>query len=104
MQVLVNSDSHIVGNEALTQQVEGIVHGALDRFEERITRVEVHLNDENSIKTGQKDKRCMMEARLGGLKPIAVTAFAATLGEAADAAAGKLQRAIGKMLGRIARG
>jgi signal transduction histidine kinase len=102
MQILVNADNHIVVHEALAQQVEGTVHGALDRFADQVTRVEVHLHDVNSIKAGQNDKRCMMEARLGGLKPIVVTAHAGTLGEAVDAAAGKLQRAIGSTLGRIA--
>jgi ribosome-associated translation inhibitor RaiA len=102
MQIQVNSDNHIVAHDALAQQVEDSVHGALDRFAEQVTRVEVHLHDVNSIKSGQNDKRCMMEARLGGLRPIAVTAHASTLGEAVDAAAGKLQRAIGSMLGRIA--
>src|SRR5688572_30701443 len=79
MQVLVNSDHHIVGTEELSAQVETVVRGALSHLQDRITRVEVHLNDENSHKLGENDKRCMMEARVGGLKPIAVTAQAATL-------------------------
>lgn len=102
MQVLVNSDNHIVGSESVTQRVETIVEGTLQRFENRITRVEVHLNDVNSDKPGKDDKRCMMEARIGGLKPIAVTAHAATLVDAIDAAAEKLERAIEHTLGRIA--
>jgi ribosome-associated translation inhibitor RaiA len=101
MQVLVNSDHHIVGRESLAERVETIVRGTLQRFEDRITRVEVHLNDVNSDKLGQDDKRCMMEARLGGLKPIAVTAHAAALGDAIDAAVEKLERAIDHTLGRI---
>jgi ribosome-associated translation inhibitor RaiA len=102
MQILVNSDNHIVGSESVTERVETIVAGTLQRFEDRITRVEVHLNDVNSDKSGKDDKRCMMEARIGGLKPIAVTAHAATLIDAIDAAVEKLERAIEHTLGRIA--
>jgi ribosome-associated translation inhibitor RaiA len=101
MQVLVNSDHHIVGTEELSARVETVVRGALSHLQDRITRVEVHLNDENSHKLGENDKRCMMEARVGGLKPIAVTAQAATLMEAIDAAADKLLRALEHTLGRL---
>ena len=101
MQVLVNSDHHIVGGEDLTERVQGVVEGRLERFEGRITRVEVHLNDLNSLKLGERDKRCMMEARVGGLKPIAVSHEAPTLTEAIHAAADKLERAVARMLGKL---
>ena len=45
MQVLVNSDHTIHGAEPMTARVESIVADAVDRFADRITRVEVHLND-----------------------------------------------------------
>jgi ribosome-associated translation inhibitor RaiA len=101
MQVLVNSDHHITGSKSVSQRVEGIVHDALDRFGGRITRVEVHLNDVNGAKLGDHDKRCLMEARLSGLKPIAVSHQAPTLLEAIDAAADKLERAVDRTLGRV---
>ena len=101
MQVLVNSDHPIVGGEELTERVQGVVEGRLERFEGRITRVEVHLNDLNSLKLGERDKRCMMEARVGGLKPIAVSHEAPTLTEAIHVAADKLERAVARMLGKL---
>jgi ribosome-associated translation inhibitor RaiA len=101
MQVLVNSDHHIVGGEDLTKRVQGVVEGRLERFQARITRVEVHLNDLNGNKLGERDKRCMMEARVGGMKPIAVTHEAPTLTEAIHAAADKLERAIEHTLGKL---
>jgi ribosome-associated translation inhibitor RaiA len=102
MQVLVNSDHHIVGGEDLMERVQGVVEGRLDRFEGRITRVEVHLNDLNGSKLGERDKRCMMEARIGGMKPIAVSHEAPTVTEAIHAAADKLERAIEHTLGKMA--
>jgi ribosome-associated translation inhibitor RaiA len=101
MQVLVNSDHHIVGGEDLTGRVQGVVEGRLERFEGRITRVEVHLNDLNSRKRGERDMRCMMEARMGGTRPIAVSHEASTLTEAIHAAADKLERAVEHALGRL---
>lgn len=101
MQVLVNSDHHIVGGEGLTERVQGVVEGRLERFQARITRVEVHLNDLNGNKLGERDKRCMMEARVGGMKPIAVSHEAPTLTEAIHMAADKLERAIEHTLGKL---
>ena len=101
MQVLVNSDHHIVGGEDLTERVRGVVEGKLERFDGRITRVEVHLNDLNGSKLGERDKRCMMEVRVGGMKPIAVSHQAPTLTEAIHVAADKLERAVAHALGRL---
>jgi ribosome-associated translation inhibitor RaiA len=94
MDILVNTDSNIDGHEELTTHVESMVEGALSRISDQITRVEVHLSDQNGDKSGQHDKRCMMEAHPKGLRPTAVTHQAASLGEAVDGAAGKLQRSL----------
>lgn len=100
MQIQINTDHNIEGREALADQVSGVVERALDRVSDHITRVEVHLSDENSDKSGQNDKRCMMEARLEGRQPVAVTHQAATLDQAVDGAADKLVRLIESTLGR----
>jgi len=102
MQILVNSAHHIHGSASVTERVVSIVSDSLDRFADRITRVEVHLSDVNGDKVGERDKRCMMEARLAGLKPIAVSHEAPTLLEAIDTAAEKLERAIEHLLGKEA--
>ena len=100
MQVQVSTDHNIVGHEAFTDEVRGVVEGALTRFSDRITRVEIHVSDENSSKGGQDDKRCMLEARLEGRKPIAVTHQASTLVEAVRCAADKMMRLIENTMGR----
>jgi len=102
MQIQVNTDNHIAGGEALTRQVEAVVEGALGRFGDRITRVEVFLTDENSqSKSGDNDKRCVMEARLAGLQPITVSDQGATLEQALDGAADTLERTLRRTLGRL---
>ena len=101
MQILVNSDHRITGTEARTERVEGVVGEAVAHFADRITRIEVHLNDVNGDKQGDNDKRCMLEARVGGLKPIAVTHQAAHMAEALHGAAEKLERALSHALERL---
>ncbi len=100
MQVQVNTDHTIEGHEALATQVSDVVESALARISDHITRVEVHLTDENGDKQGQNDKRCMMEARIEGRQPLAVTHQAGTLEQAVNGAADKLTRLIESTLGR----
>lgn len=100
MQIQFNTDHNIPAREALTAQVNGAVENALSRFSEHITRVEVHLSDENGDKSGPSDKRCAIEARLEGRQPIAVTHHAATSEQAIDGAADKLLRLVEHTLAR----
>ncbi len=101
MQILVNSDNHIRGGESAAERVQTIVEAAVDRFQSRITRIEVHLSDTNGPKHGDREKRTVIEARVGGLRPIAVAHEAPTLLEAIEGAADQLQRALEHTLGRL---
>jgi ribosome-associated translation inhibitor RaiA len=102
MEVLVKTDSSVQGTEALTAEVEGVVRHALARFADRITRVEVHLGDENAQKSGPDDKRCLMEARIAGRSPTAVSHNAPDLTRAVAGAADKLKRALDTVFGKLA--
>jgi hypothetical protein len=103
MQIQVNAGHHIEAHQALVARVSAAVASALDRISGHITRIEVHLSDENGDKSGQKDHRCTLEARLEGRQPVAVTHHAATVDQSVDGAAGKLLRLIDSQLGRVAR-
>ncbi len=100
MQILVHSDHNLVGGESLRDSVEGIVHAAVDRFSNRITRVEVHVSDANASKHGATEKHCVMEAHVGGMKPVAVTHKAPLAVQAIEGAADKLERALDHALSR----
>ena len=102
MQIQINSDHHINPSPELAARVQALVRDALDRHSDRITRVEVHLNDLNSAKGGSGDKRCMLEARMGGLGPVAVSHEANSLELAIDGAIEKLEHALEHRLGRTA--
>jgi ribosome-associated translation inhibitor RaiA len=101
MKIQFNTDANIQGTEALAAQVCATVEAALERFEQHITRVEIHLSDESRGKSGPHDQRCMLEARLEGRKPVAVTEHALTLELAVDGAAEKLARLLDSTLGRL---
>ena len=100
MQIQINTDRHIEGQERLAAWASGVVEQALSRVGDRITRVEVHLSDENGDRSGQHDQQCVMEARLEGRQPIAVTHQAATMDQAVNGAAEKLTSAIEGIIGR----
>ena len=102
MQIQINSDHNVVASPELAARIQTLVRDTLDRYSDRITRVEVHLNDLNSAKGGNNDKRCLMEARLSGLGPIDVNHEADNLEVAIDAALEKLERAIEHELGKVA--
>jgi ribosome-associated translation inhibitor RaiA len=99
--IQINTDHNIEGHQALNAQVSGVVESALSRFSDDITRVEVHLSDVNSNKKGgDDDMRCMMEARIKGRQPIAITHQAATVDQVVDGAVDKLVNLIETTLGR----
>ncbi len=101
MKIQINTDHNIKGREALAEQTKATVESTLGHLVDHVTRVEVHLSDENGKKTGGHDKRCMMEARLERHQPIAASHEAETLGEAVVGAVEKLKSALDHTLGRL---
>ena len=101
MHIEISTDNNITGSDGLTAHTKETVQKALAHFAEKITRVEVHLSDANAAKSGQDDKQCMIEARLEGRQPIAVTHAAAILERATKEAADKLKRSLESTLGRL---
>ena len=102
MQIQINSDHQINPSPELASRIQALIRDTLDRHSDRITRVEVHLNDQNSVKNGANDKRCLMEARVAGIGPVDAAHEAESLQLAIDGAMEKLERAIDHKLGRIA--
>lgn len=103
MQVHVNTDSSVTGNESLAKHVEDVVVRGLSRFDGQITRVEVHLGDENRRKAGPADKRCVLEARVTGRRPVSASHYADTLEQALNGATSKMARSLDRSLGKVGR-
>lgn len=94
MQVQINTDNHIDGNERLVNFFSNEVTTELERFDSLITRVEVHFGDENGGKFGKNDKRCLIEVRMEKQQPIAVTDYADTIEKAFHSALNKVKKVI----------
>jgi len=100
MQIQVHSDNHIDGSARLADWVSASVASRLERYDDDLTRIVVHLSDENGDKAGAQDKRCQMEARPKGLQPVSVTHKAESLELAIDGAMEKLDKALGHQFGK----
>ena len=87
MLIQINTDNNIQGDVGKINHFSSILESTLGRFNQHITRIEVHLSDENSKKEGTSDKKCMLEVRVKGLQPIAVTHKAESLDFAVNGAA-----------------
>jgi len=101
MQIQVNTDNNIHGRDDVVRHVEGVVQSKLGAVAAHITRVEVHLQDENAAKGGPDDKRCMVEVRLEGRAPIAATHNAGTIPSAVSGALDKMRNALDSELGKL---
>jgi ribosomal subunit interface protein len=83
--------------DVIDDYVNDRVTKELAHFAHRITRVEVHLHDENGAsKHGAADKRCTMEARPAGHQPMAVEHSGDNFQKVIAEAAGKLARMLKK--------
>jgi len=102
MQIQVNHDNRVRLVEETADRLSKTVEDSLAKFAERITRVEMHLGDVNGGKGGE-DKRCMLEARVANMQPIAVTHQAETLQMAIDGALEKLDHALSHAIGKSER-
>jgi ribosome-associated translation inhibitor RaiA len=101
MQVQINTANNVAGREALMESIEADVRNRLSRYESRLTRVEVHVGDENGEGSAGDDKRCVMEARPAGLDPVTVTEQASSIDQATAGALGKLSSALERTFGKL---
>ena len=101
MKIQFNTDKTIVGDERHEGYFTDQIVKELDRFQSHITRIEVHISDENGKKEGIKDIRCLLEARIEGRQPIAVSDQANTIEQAVSGAIHKLKASLDSILGRL---
>lgn len=101
MQVLLQADPNTDGRHTMQAHLDAVVNDALERFGERITRVEAHLSDAHSAaKPSPDDIHCTLEAHVVGIGPIVVKDHAGNAHQAIEGAARKLKRAVTTALGK----
>ncbi|HEU0136632.1 MAG TPA: HPF/RaiA family ribosome-associated protein, partial [Flavobacterium sp.] len=89
-----HTDNHIEGRERMETYFSSLIETTLKRFEDNITRLDVYLGDENSDKFGTNDKRCTIEAHMGGKPPLAVVNYSDTIEKAFGGASDKIKRVL----------
>ncbi len=101
MQIQVNSNHTVHTGESFERWASTELNESLSRFKDDITRIEVHMSDENGDKISADHKRCMMEARLANREPLAVNHLAPNQDEAFRGASDKLKRVLEHTLGKM---
>jgi len=102
MQILVNFGD-IDKTDAIDQFVREKLLSKLGHLTNKLTRVEVHLRDDNSAsKSSYNDKRVLIEARPAGRKPLAVEQRGGDLYSVITDACSKLSRAVRNEVERMA--
>jgi ribosomal subunit interface protein len=101
MTIQFNTDKNLTIHEEFRNKLSAHLSEKLNRFSENITRIEVHLSDDNGHKQGQGDKKCLLEARVEGRPPIAVSAGANNYELAVDSAVEKLKNSLNTVFGRM---
>ncbi|MBP4138767.1 MULTISPECIES: HPF/RaiA family ribosome-associated protein [Flavobacterium] len=94
MKIQINTDKNIEGHERLETYFSGELEKGLARFEEKITRIEVHFGDENGEKFSLNDKKCLIEVRIANLQPITVTEHSDTIEKAFSGALAKIKKSL----------
>ena len=100
MTIQFNTDNNIKVSDDLKASLEPVIIEGLKRFGSHITRIEVHLTDENGPKEGKDDIRCLLEARMEGHQPVAVTNHADSKQVALKGAIEKMKSSLTTILGK----
>lgn len=101
MKIQINIDKAIHADDRYQDYFSTLISDSLKRFESHISRVEVHLSDENGEKEGFNKMLCKLEARIEGKQPIAVSCHADTVKLAASGALDKLKASLDTVIGRM---
>jgi ribosomal subunit interface protein len=101
MKIQFNTDKNIRGTENLETFVSEKISKSLKRFADKITRIEVHLSDQNAQKVSADDIQCKIEARLEGLQPITVIGKSNKKEKSINDAIDKMKMALDTVIGKM---
>jgi hypothetical protein len=101
MEIQYNTDKTINGEERNQEFFTSQVAVAFKRFEPLIRRIDVYLSDQNGIKEGRNDIRCLLEAHIEGRQPTIVTNQGDTTELAVSGAIDKLKASLETIVGRM---
>lgn len=91
MQIQFNSDKTIMSNERQYEFFSAQITEELKTYDSSISRIEVHLSDENGKKEGINTIRCLLETRIEGKQPTVVSCQSNTIEASISCALKKLK-------------
>ena len=98
---MCNTDKNIEGSAAMRAYFQEEIKSQFERFSDHLSRIEVKISDENGDKKSENDKRCVLEARIKGMQPLAVTSFGNTVEKAFNTAADKMKTSLDSTMGKL---
>ncbi len=101
MKIQFNTDKNIQGTETLETIVSKKINHELKHFVDKITRIEVHLSDQNALKAGTDDIQCKIEARVKGVQPVMVISKSSSKEKALDIAVNKMKVTLDSIIGKM---
>ncbi len=101
MKIIINSDHNFEITEAAESEMSSLISAALDRFEDRLTRVEVHLSDATAGRSTGNDIQCQVEARPAGLQTESTTNVADNRDDALRGAVHKMVSLLDSVFGKL---
>ncbi len=101
MTIQLNTDKNLTIHQEYEDKIKGMITDGIGRFDDLINRIEVHLSDENGSKEGLDDKRCLLEAKIVGKEPIAVTNLGNNYDLALSGAISKLKSKLETVSGKL---
>ena len=101
MTIQFESAHSVKANEEFKAPLIATITEKLSRFNHQITKLEVHLSDENGNKEGLNDKRCLLEAHVEGMPATVAKNHAETYEQAVEGAIDKLKASLISTMGRL---
>lgn len=101
MEIKINTNTSIEADERMVAYLKEEIGNALSIFNDKLTRVEVHLADENGPKADVDSIICKLEARPRGLQPVMVSSKESTMHKAVVSASSKLKSALQTKFGKL---
>lgn len=102
MTIQFDTAHNVKATEEFKAPLVNILSEKLDKYSQQISRLEVHLSDENGHKDGMNDKRCLLEAHVAGIPHVVVTDHSNSYEQAVNGAIDKLIASLHSINGRLA--
>jgi len=101
MKIQFNTDKNIEGTADLENFVSEKISSALKHYIDKITRIEVHLSDQNADKEGKDDIQCKIEARIEGVQPVVAVSKGDSKEKALNDAIDKIKASVASIIGKM---